>query len=295
MRSTCIILLLVASLQSFSQKEYNKVKDVPDRLFFCIEQNAYPNMVEWRKFLDKELVPRFVKMADSLLIPAGTYKIFCRFIVDKNGSLRDIVALQDPYGLGALTVKVAMMYPKKWTPAMQSGRKVQSYHMQPVTYIISDEEEEEDSSEIISRPLEKIIIDPALFKVVDEPIALQPGFEEKIIAEKCIREANPFDEKAWLQYLQAEMDKAFKGKLPAGSYNSAVSMIIDKDGNVAEVKIIGDPGFGIAERLRVAVMKYSGKWKHALLHGRPIRSIYTQSFLYKVEADCITGSSPLYY
>ncbi|HEX2630728.1 MAG TPA: hypothetical protein VHM26_17045, partial [Chitinophagaceae bacterium] len=141
MRSTCIILLLIASLPSFSQKEYSKVKDVPDHLFFSVEQNAYPNLVEWRKFLDKELVPRFVKMADSLLIPNGTYKILCRFIVDKNGSLRDIVALQDPYGLGALTVKVAMMYPKKWTPAMQNGRKMQSYHMQPVTYIITDEEE----------------------------------------------------------------------------------------------------------------------------------------------------------
>lgn len=291
MRATCIILLLIASLKSFSQKEYDKVKDVPDYLFCQIEQGTSTNLEEWRKFLEWGLMPGFSKIADSSSIPAGTYKIAFKFIVDKDGSLRDIVALQNDYGLGDLTVSVAIKYPKKWTPAEQNGKKVQSYRMQPVIFTVTDDDTEKETT----TPPEIVKTDPALFEIIEEPIAPQPEHTDNFIAEKCIQDAKPLDEKAWLQYLQTEMEKAFKEILPAGRHIPAVDILIDKNGSITDAKIINDPGFGLAQRLKIIVMKYPGKWKPATLHARPIKSFYEQYFLYNVEANCATESSFIYY
>ncbi|MCH5719985.1 energy transducer TonB [Niabella hibiscisoli] len=61
-----------------------------------------------------------------------------------------------------------------------------------------------------------------------------------------------------------------KNNAPTGSYNTTVQFIIDKEGNVTDVKTIGKKaGYGMDEEA-VRVIKKSGKWKPAIQNGREV-------------------------
>jgi protein TonB len=67
---------------------------------------------------------------------AGTYVVNVRFLVEKDGSINDVHALNDPgYGLAKAAEKVLKTGPR-WSPGEQNGRKVRSYHTQPITFVI---------------------------------------------------------------------------------------------------------------------------------------------------------------
>ncbi len=60
---------------------------------------------------------------------------------------------------------------------------------------------------------------------------------------------------------------------PAGDYKVVVSFIVDKDGNISEVRAENDPGFGTADEA-VRVIKKSNQWIPAEQNGRKV--IYRQ-------------------
>ena len=69
---------------------------------------------------------------------AGQYIVNVRFLVERDGSISDVKALNDPgYGLGAASVKVVRTGPK-WKAGEQNGRKVRSYQTQPLTFVIHE-------------------------------------------------------------------------------------------------------------------------------------------------------------
>ena len=73
--------------------------------------------------------------------PAGSYTVKVRFVVEQDGSLSDIKALNDPgYGIAEKITEVLKRSPK-WTPARQNGRKVRAYYTQPVTLVLTEEKD----------------------------------------------------------------------------------------------------------------------------------------------------------
>ncbi len=69
---------------------------------------------------------------------AGQYTVQVRFLVELDGSITNVEALNDPgYGLSKGAVQVVKTGPK-WTPGEVGGRKVRSYHTQPITFVISE-------------------------------------------------------------------------------------------------------------------------------------------------------------
>lgn len=70
--------------------------------------------------------------------PPGTYTVKVRFVVDKEGKVSDVEALNDPgYGFAQEAVKAVKNGPK-WTPAIQNGRQVKAYRTQPITWVIPE-------------------------------------------------------------------------------------------------------------------------------------------------------------
>jgi hypothetical protein len=51
--------------------------------------------------------------------------------------------------------------------------------------------------------------------------------------------------------------------MPPGAYKVDVQFIIDKHGNVGEIKAKNDPGFGLAKRAEKIVSGYNGTWQPA--------------------------------
>jgi periplasmic protein TonB len=109
-----------------------------DKLFTTVEIPAeFPGgKVEWQKYLERNL-NREVPIQNGA--PVGTYIVTVTFIVDKNGFISDIQALNDPgYGVKEEAIRVLKKGPN-WIPAVQNGRKVNYKNSQHITFIISEE------------------------------------------------------------------------------------------------------------------------------------------------------------
>lgn len=106
-------------------------------LFTKVEIEASVNKEQWIKFLQKSLQP-FIEKAATNGAPIGTYTVNVRFIVHTDGSISNIETLNDPgYDL-AKGVRDIMMNSPKWNPGLQNGKPVNSYHTQPITFVIAD-------------------------------------------------------------------------------------------------------------------------------------------------------------
>ena len=83
----------------------------------------------------KNLQSPVEKAAKKGLKP-GTYTVQVKFLVERDGSINDVQALNDPgYGLAKAAVKVIKTGPR-WKAGEQDGKKVRSYHTQPITFVI---------------------------------------------------------------------------------------------------------------------------------------------------------------
>lgn len=80
---------------------------------------------------------------------------------------------------------------------------------------------------------------------------------------------------AWSKYLQRNLraEVASDNGAPPGNYTVVVSFLVDKDGNISEVKAENNPGYGTADEA-VRVIQRGPKWNPAIQNGRKV--IYRQ-------------------
>lgn len=106
-----------------------------DAVFQKVEIEPSIDRKLWTQHLQKS-IKAFMDSAADKRIPAGSYTVQVRFLVEKDGTIKEATALNDPgYGLNASAVKIVETGPK-WRPAIQNGRIVRGYHTQPIVFII---------------------------------------------------------------------------------------------------------------------------------------------------------------
>lgn len=95
----------------------------------------FPGGIEaWSNYLAKQLDASVLAKRNA---PPGIYTVTLSFIVDENGNLSDIKALNDPgFGAGAEAVRVLKQGPK-WLPAIQNGHNVAFLNKQKIAFKIS--------------------------------------------------------------------------------------------------------------------------------------------------------------
>jgi antitoxin component YwqK of YwqJK toxin-antitoxin module len=90
--------------------------------------------VAWRRYLSSS-----VNM-DALIkknAPDGDYTVVIKFIVNEDGSISDITAENHPgYGADEEAIRVIRLSPK-WEPAIQYGKFIKAYRLQPISFTIS--------------------------------------------------------------------------------------------------------------------------------------------------------------
>lgn len=102
-----------------------------DGIFITAENPAeFPGgQIEWLRYLQKNL-----RYPEDAIESRITGKVLVQFIVDKEGNISDVKALNDPgEGLAAEAVRIIKKGPK-WKPAEQNGRKVIYRHIQAITF-----------------------------------------------------------------------------------------------------------------------------------------------------------------
>jgi periplasmic protein TonB len=121
-------------------EEPKKDEEDYDKTFFKVEKEAmFPGGMEgWKKFLERNLNAN-VAAEDGA--PKGNYTVKVQFIVDKQGNISNVDAIEVPSACpscGKEAIKVIKNGPK-WEPAIQNGRKVIYQAIQFITFQVAEE------------------------------------------------------------------------------------------------------------------------------------------------------------
>lgn len=143
LRSLLVPILLLVSFTAFSQTAPDTAKNKSDivdgdKIFLKVDSEAeFPGGIDgWRKYLEENLNP---EVPIKKKAPAGTYQVLVRFIVAKDGQLKNISAESSHgYGMEKEVIRIIRKGPN-WIPAMLDGKPINAYRRQPVTFMISEE------------------------------------------------------------------------------------------------------------------------------------------------------------
>jgi protein TonB len=136
MRITLFLLFTFSASRLFAQStDTTRMISIDTALFQRVEVEATVDIKSWVDHLSKKLQKPIEKAAKKGMKP-GTYTVQVKFLVEKDGSISDVHALNDPgFGL-AKAAENALSTGPKWKPGMQNGKVVRSYHTQPITFVI---------------------------------------------------------------------------------------------------------------------------------------------------------------
>ena len=73
--------------------------------------------------------------------------------------------------------------------------------------------------------------------------------------------------------------------IPVGKYTVSVQFVIDKHGNMGQIKALNDPGFGLATIAVRAISTYNGDWKPAVQCGRNVKAYRTQPVVFMIQGQ----------
>ncbi|MBN9298865.1 MAG: energy transducer TonB [Filimonas sp.] len=90
----------------------------------------------------------------------------------------------------------------------------------------------------------------------------------------------------WRKFLERNLNRntPVDNGAPSGKYTVIVSFLVDKDGNISEVKAENDPGYGTAAEA-VRVIKRGPKWIPAVQNGRNVIYRQKQGITFVVEEE----------
>ncbi len=119
--------------------EPKKVEEDYDKVFTKVEKEAkFPGGPDgWRRFLERNLN---ANVAADDGAPIGNYSVKVQFIVDKQGNISNVQAIEKPKGCpscGPEAEKVIKRGPK-WEPAVQNGRNVIYQAIQFITFQVAE-------------------------------------------------------------------------------------------------------------------------------------------------------------
>lgn len=93
------------------------------------------------------------------------------------------------------------------------------------------------------------------------------------------------DLQKWQQHLKkaTQLPDSILQKIPAGEYTAMVQFIVDKYGNMTEIKLESDPGYGLGKIALHVIRSYKGEWRPANQCGRSVNAYRKQPVKFVVE------------
>ena len=118
--------------------------------------------------------------------------------------------------------------------------------------------------------------------VVEAPKAQEEDYDKEFKTVQ-IQAKFPGGNDAWMKYLQRNLraDVPVENGAPPANYTVVVSFLVDKDGNISEVKAENDPGYGTSAEA-VRVIQRGPKWTPAVQNGRNVIYRQRQSITFQV-------------
>jgi periplasmic protein TonB len=90
---------------------------------------------------------------------------------------------------------------------------------------------------------------------------------------------------AWVRFLKQNLRAPDAALDAVGQTRVEVQFVVDKDGNVSDVKAISGPEDNGMREEAVRVIKKSGKWVPALQNGRNVRTVKVQPVIFLIQGN----------
>jgi hypothetical protein len=100
-------------------------------------------------------------------------------------------------------------------------------------------------------------------------------------------DAHPANPEKWKEFLISNLalDDASLDTICAGTYRVMVQFVVKSSGQLDDIKIIMDPGYGLGERVKNVLSRYKERWKPAVFNGRPSISYHKMPIVFMVEEE----------
>jgi periplasmic protein TonB len=141
---------------------------------------------------------------------------------------------------------------------------------------------------------EEGVKDIGIQEVQKPPEELKPVIEEKKedpdenkIFEKVEVEAKfPGGDSKWRQYLERTLNPSapVDGGAPEGTYTVVIQFIVDKEGNISDVRPLTNHGYGMEEEAMRTIRK-GPKWEPAIQNGRQVKAYRKQPITFQVQSE----------
>lgn len=128
------------NVDSLSRNEMTTRTEGEEPVFEKLQVKPKVDAALWRSNMEAKLLP-VIDSAIKQKISPSKYTIMVRFIVEKDGTVTNVKAMNDPgFGLAKGAEDIIRTGPK-WQAGEQNKRKVRSYFMQPIVFVIEEETE----------------------------------------------------------------------------------------------------------------------------------------------------------
>jgi protein TonB len=183
-------------------------------------------------------------------------------------------------------------------PPKQEPPKVEMTKFTPPK-IVKDEEVKKDEIPPETKQLEDTKIDVVNQEgIKDDNLAAPVDQGKQVIEEKKEDDENkifekveieamfPGGESAWRKYLERNLNAntPVDNGAPEGSYTVWVQFIVDKEGNISDVKPLTSHGYGMEDEA-TKIIKKGPKWTPAQQNGRQVKAYRKQPITFVVQAE----------
>ena len=131
------------------------------------------------------------------------------------------------------------------------------------------------------------IVAPTVIDEGKQIVEEKPVEDENKIFDKVEIEASfPGGDAKWRRFLEqnANGQVATDNGAPEGTYTTVVQFVVDKEGNISDVKALTNHGYG-REQEAVRVIKKGPKWTPAVQNGRQVKAFRKQPITFQVQSE----------
>ena len=233
---------------------------VDELLFVAVEIPPAPmaGMAYFLKGIAKDY-----RVSEAMVASRSFGRLIITFVVEKNGTLSDFKVVRD---LGSGTAEEAIRVLKnspKWNPGIQNGRPVRVQYTLPIMINEPSTEGAANSSTFDKSEVTQ-----------SHPINVGNSSSELIEESIDIAPIPPGGIQSFLKFIGRTYQYPAGAEAAKVQDRVIVTFVVEKDGNLTDVKLVKDLGYGTGEEA-IRVIRKSEKWEPGYNNGKAVRVQYT--------------------
>ncbi len=273
--------------------EANKIlsADILDLIFE--DRNKDYGAYNLRKTYNKRITRALIITASIALLAIGGSLLASKLTGNKNNKVK----------IQEVTLADVKQEEKKVIPPPPPPPKVEppKVEMKQFTPPVIKKDEEVEKPPPPQEELKEAKIDVVNQEgIKDENIATPVVVDEgkQIVEEKKVEDENKIFDKVeieakypggdaqWRKYLERNLNASVPvdNGAPEGTYTTMVQFVVDKEGNISDVRALTNHGYGMEEEA-MKVIKKGPKWEPAIQNGRQVKAYRKQPITFQVTGE----------